>query len=292
MFNSVWDILQKPLFNVGGQGISIVSFFYFLILVFISVVLARLIIRFLRKRVYSRMEIDKGAQGALSRLVKYGVVIVGVLIGLQMLGVNLSILAFLGGLLGIGLGFGLQNIFQNFACGMILLFEKPVKIGDVVQLDGLMGKVDDIGFRASTIKTFDNESVIVPNSNLVTDTINNLTHGGDTSIRLHIPIGVAYGTDVNKVKETLIDIVENREEVMEEPPPKVVFTEHGDSALVFDLRAWVRSAEDRIKVKDRVREKIDEEFNRKGIEMPYPTRDVYLFFEDEEEKADQIKQFA
>ncbi len=292
MFDSVWDFLQQPIFTVSGQEISIVSVFYFLVIVLVSVVLARVIIRMLRKRIYSKMDIEKGAQGALSRLVKYVVIIIGVLIGLQMLGVNLSILAFLGGLLGIGLGFGLQNIFLNFACGLILLFEKPIKVDDVLDMDGTLGTVKDIDFRTSLLSTPDDETLIVPNSNLITNQVTNLTHGGNTRLRVHIPIGVAYGTNIDKVKEVLLGIVKGEEEVLADPPPKVVFTEHGDSALSFDLVVWIGSPTSKVGVKNSVREKIDKAFNKEGIEMPYPTRDVYLYFEDGEDKAQQVKQMA
>jgi len=246
----------------------------------------------LRKRIYSKMDIEKGAQGALSRLVKYVVIIIGVLIGLQMLGVNLSILAFLGGLLGVGLGFGLQNIFLNFACGLILLFEKPIKVDDVLDMDGTLGTVKDIDFRTSLLSTPDDETLIVPNSNLITNQVTNLTHGGNTRLRVHIPIGVAYGTNIDKVKEVLLGIVKGEEEVLADPPPKVVFTEHGDSALSFDLVVWIGSPTSKVGVKNSVREKIDKAFNKEGIEMPYPTRDVYLYFEDGEDKAQQVKQMA
>lgn len=289
MFNSVWDLLQNPIFTVSGQEISLVSIFYFLVIILVSFVLARFIIRLLRRNVYSKMEIEKGAQRTLSRLVKYAVVIVGLLIGLQMIGLNLSVLAFLGGLLGVGIGFGLQNVFQNFACGLILLFEKPLKVGDVLDMDGTLGKVKDIGFRASTIDTFDSETLIVPNSDLVTSQVTNLTHGDNTNLRLHIPIGVAYGTDIDKVKDILLAIAQSEEDVLEEPPPKVVFKEHGDSALGFDLLVWIESPRTKAGVLNNIREKIDREFNSEGIEMPYPTRDVYLFSGDEVEVEEQLE---
>jgi len=292
MFNSVWDLLQKPIFTVSGQEISIVSIFYFLVIILISITLARLFIRLLRRNVYSKMEIEKGAQRTLSRLVKYVVIIIGLLIGLQMLGLNLSVLAFLGGLLGVGIGFGLQNVFLNFACGLILLFEKPIKVGDLLELDDTLAKVKDIGFRASLLDTPDNETLVVPNSNLVTDEIKNLTHGENTDLRVHVPIGVAYGTDIGQVKDSLLGIVESEDKVLKDRPAKVVFKEHGDSALGFDLMFWISTPGDRLEVKNSIREKIDEEFNEQGIEMPYPTRDVYLFRGEGEEGVPETAQLV
>ena len=277
MFDSVWDFLQQPIFSVSGEGISIMSFVYLIVVILFAIIFSRLVIRFLKRNVYSKMEIEKGAQYTLSRLVKYVFLAVGILIGLQMVGFDLSILAFLGGLLGVGIGFGLQNIFLNFASGLILLFERPIKVGDVVEIDGLMGTMKDIGFRVSIINTFDNESIIVKNSDLVTDKVKNLSFGGDTNLRVHVPIGVAYGTSIGKVREVLLSIAKSEEKILEDPPPKVVFKEHADSSLNFDLLGWVESPGDRAAVLDSMREKIDDRFNEEGIEMPYPTRDVYLF---------------
>lgn len=289
MFDSVWDFLQQPIFSVSGEGISIMSFVYLIVVVLFTIIFSRLVIRFLKRNVYSKMEIDQGARYTLSRLVKYVFIAVGILIGLQMVGFDLSILAFLGGLLGVGIGFGLQNIFLNFASGLILLFERPIKVGDVVEIDGLMGTMKDVGFRVSIINTFDNESIIVPNSDLVTDKVKNLSFGGDTNLRVHAPIGVAYGTSISKVREILLGIAKSEEKIMEDPPPKVVFKEHGDSSLNFDLLGWVESPGDRAAVLDSMREKIDDKFNEEGIEMPYPTRDVYLFSGEGQEEVDVAK---
>jgi len=277
MFDSIWDFLQEPIFTVSGEGISIMSFFYLVIVILFAVILSRLVIRFLKRNVYSKMEIEEGAQYTLSRLVKYILLAVGILIGLQMVGFDLSILAFLGGLLGVGIGFGLQNIFLNFASGLILLFERPVQVGDIVELDGLTGTIKNVGFRISVINTFDNESLIVPNSHLVTERVTNLSYGGDIRVRFHLPIGVAYGSDIDRVKQVLLEISESEEKVLEDPAPKVVFKEHADSSLNFELIGWANSPGDRAAVLSSAREKIDEKFNEEGIEMPYPTRDVYLF---------------
>jgi small-conductance mechanosensitive channel len=291
MFDSVWDFLQQPIFSVSGEGISIMSFVYLIVVVLFTIIFSRLVIRFLKRNVYSKMEIDQGARYTLSRLVKYVFIAVGILIGLQMVGFDLSILAFLGGLLGIGIGFGLQNIFLNFASGLILLFERPIKVGDVVEIDGLMGTMKDIGFRVSIVNTFDNESIIVPNSDLVTDRVKNLSFGGDTNLRVHAPIGVAYGTSIDKVREVLLDIAKSEEKILEDPPPKVVFKEHGDSSLNFDLLGWVETPKDRASALDSMREKIDDRFNEEGIEMPYPTRDVYLFSGQGQEEV-SVEQLA
>lgn len=277
VFSSIWDVLQKPIFTVSGQGISVVSFLYFLVVIVLSVALSRLLVRFLKKNVYSQTEIDRGAQYTLSRLIRYVTITIGFLIALQMIGFDLSILAVFGGLFGVGIGFGLQNIFSNFASGIILMIERPIQVGDIVELDGILGKVEEIRFRVAVVNTYDNESIIVPNSDLVSERVTNWSYGGDTSVRLRIPIGVAYGTDIDKVEDILIGIAEDEERIMNNPVPQVFFKEHADSSLNFELRVWIASPVDRIRVRDNVRREIDRRFNEEGIEMPFPQTDVHFY---------------
>jgi len=280
-FSSIWDFLQKPIFTVSGQGISAVSFLYFVFVIVVSVLFARLFTRFLQRNVYSKTEIEKGAQYTLSRLVRYVTVTIGFLIGLQMIGFDLSVLTVFGGLFGVGIGFGLQNIFSNFASGLILLLERPIQVGDIVELDGILGKVEEIRFRVAVVNTFDNESIIVPNSDLVSKKVTNWSYGGDTTLRLRIPIGVDYGTDIEKVENILLEIAGEEEKIMSEPqPPQVFFKEHADSSLNFELRVWISDPRDRITVRDNVRRKIDDRFNREGIGIPFPQRDVYLYSQE------------
>lgn len=284
--SSIWDLLQKPIFTVGGEGISIISFFYFLVVITVSIVLSRLFNRFMRRNIYSKTEIEQGAQYTLSRLIRYGAVTIGFLIGLQMIGFDLSILAVFGGLFGVGIGFGLQNIFSNFASGLILLLERPIQVGDIVEIDGVLGKVEEIRFRVAIVNTYDNESIIVPNSDLVSKQVTNWSYGGDTSVRLRIPIGVDYGTDIEKVEDILLDISQEQERVLEDPPPQVFFKEHADSSLNFELRVWIAHPKDRIDARDAIRRRIDKRFNQAGIGIPFPQTDVHFFPQEEAQPAE------
>jgi len=284
--SSVWDLLQKPIFTVGGEGISIISFFYFLVVITVSILLSRLFNRFMRRNIYSKTEIEQGAQYTLSRLIRYGAVTIGFLIGLQMIGFDLSVLAVFGGLFGVGIGFGLQNIFSNFASGLILLLERPIQVGDIVEIDGVLGKVEEIRFRVAIVNTYDNESIIVPNSDLVSKQVTNWSYGGDTSVRLRIPIGVDYGTDIEKVEDILLDISQEQERVLEDPPPQVFFKEHADSSLNFELRVWIAHPKDRIAVRDAIRRRIDKRFNQAGIGIPFPQTDVHFFPQEEAQPAE------
>ncbi|MFP4136294.1 MAG: mechanosensitive ion channel family protein [Candidatus Acetothermia bacterium] len=277
VFSSMWDLLQKSIFTVSGQGISVMSFLYFVVVIVLSVVLSRLLVRFLKRNVYSQTEIERGAQYTLSRLVRYVTITIGFLIALQMIGFDLSVLAVFGGLFGVGIGFGLQNIFSNFASGIILMLERPIQVGDTVELDGILGKVEEIRFRVAVVNTFDNESIIVPNSHLVSEEVTNWSYGGDSRLRLRIPIGVDYGTDIQQVEDILLEIADEEEKVMPEPEPQVFFKEHADSSLNFELRVWIPSPQERIKVRDNIRREIDRRFNEAGIGIPFPQTDVHFY---------------
>ncbi|MFW6071779.1 MAG: mechanosensitive ion channel family protein [Candidatus Bipolaricaulota bacterium] len=277
VFSSMWDLLQKSIFTVSGQGISVMSFLYFVVVIVLSVVLSRLFVQFLKRNVYSQTEIERGAQYTLSRLVRYVTITIGFLIALQMIGFDLSVLAVFGGLFGVGIGFGLQNIFSNFASGIILMLERPIQVGDTVELDGILGKVEEIRFRVAVVNTFDNESIIVPNSHLVSEEVTNWSYGGDSRLRLRIPIGVDYGTDIQQVEDILLEIADEEEKVMPEPEPQVFFKEHADSSLNFELRVWIPSPQERIKVRDNIRREIDRRFNEAGIGIPFPQTDVHFY---------------
>ncbi|MFQ5796795.1 MAG: mechanosensitive ion channel family protein, partial [Candidatus Bipolaricaulia bacterium] len=234
--------------------------------------------RALMSRVFSQSHLDEGMQYTLSRLVSYTLIAIGLIIGLQMIGFDLSALAVFGGLFGIGLGFGLQNIFSNFVSGLILLIERPIKIGDKLSLGNISGTVMEIGLRVTIINTFDNESIIVPNSELVSKQVINWSYK-DPKLRVRIPIGVSYGTDVEQVQEVLLDVVMQVPDILEEPGPQVFFSDFGDSSLDFELRVWVPSPQFRAEVANKLRFAIRRAFQQAGIEIPFPQRDVRLVSE-------------
>ncbi|MFW6049107.1 MAG: mechanosensitive ion channel family protein, partial [Candidatus Bipolaricaulota bacterium] len=274
---SIWHIMQQPLFDIGGKGISLISFIYFALPIIISWLVSRLVIRILKRDVYKKTELAKGAQYTLSRLIKYIILGLGLLTGLQMLGFNLTTIHVFGGLFGVGVGFGLQNIFSNFASGIILLLERPIQVGDIIEIDEGFCRVKEIKFRVTAVTSFDNETILVPNTKLVTAEVTNWSYDGDTTLRLHIPIGVGYDSDVKQVKKFLTEIANSEDNVVKTPPPRAYFKEHGDSSLDFELLAWVNSPVNVIPVRDSIRSKIDEKFRKENIEIPYPQRDDHLF---------------
>jgi small-conductance mechanosensitive channel len=190
-------------------------------------------------------------------------------------GIDLNSFALLAGALGVGIGFGLQNIVNNFISGLILIFERPIQIGDAVQVEELSGRVTHIGIRSSTIKTWDGAEVIVPNGNLISNKLINWTLS-DQRRRIEIKVGVAYGTDVSLVMETLLECAKQNEKIIEYPAPSVLFEDFGDSSLNFELRCWTSDFASWIEIRSDLRVAIDNAFKEKNIEIPFPQRDLHL----------------
>jgi small-conductance mechanosensitive channel len=183
------------------------------------------------------------------------------------------------GALSVGIGFGLQNIVNNFVSGLILLFERPIKSGDFVTVGGVEGTVKQISIRSTEIETLDRQNVIVPNSELVSQQVTNwVLH--DPHGRLQLLVGVAYGSDVDKVRDVLLDVAQGHPQVLTDgissPRPKVLFREFGDSALIFELRVWIRQIRRRFDVSSEINFGIERAFREAGIEIPFPQRDLHV----------------
>jgi potassium efflux system protein len=203
------------------------------------------------------------------------VVGLGIIVAVQSIGLNLTSLAVVFGLLSVGIGFGLQNIVSNFISGLIILFERPIKIGDQITIGDVLGKVSNISLRATLIRTFDNISIIVPNSEFITSQVINWSHR-DPKIRIHVNVGVAYGSDVPLVINSLLEVAQNHPEVLKDPAPKVWFIEFGDSSLNFDLLAWILSPKRRPDVISDLNKGIDEIFRKNKIQIPFPQIDLHI----------------
>ena len=181
---------------------------------------------------------------------------------------------FLFGALGIGLGFGLQNIFNNFVSGLILLFERPIQVGDVVEVNGIWGKVNKINVRSTLVQTYDNASLIIPNSEFISNQLKNWSFK-DSRIRRKITVGVAYGSDLNLVRQTLMEVAENHPKVLAEPQPDILFEDFGDSALVFKLRIWTL-VDYALSTDTEIRFEIDRLFRKRNIQIPFPQQDIHF----------------
>lgn len=265
---------DRGLFRIGGTDVtvaSLVSFFVFLLLAF----LASALLQRALARVYVRRGLDPGVQYALNRLAHYAIIGVGIFLALENLGISMTALAGLGAILAVGIGFGLQNIAQNFVSGLILLLERPVKKGDYVEVGDVMGTVREIHARATLITTLDNVDVLVPNGDLITQQVVNQTFD-DRRVRIRVEIGVAYGSDTELVRSVLERLAAEHESVLASPPPKVWFSGFGDSSLDFELLVWVPEARVQGQIASDLRFAIDREFREHGIEIPFPQRDLHL----------------
>jgi small-conductance mechanosensitive channel len=220
---------------------------------------------------------EHSARNALVTTFGYVAMAIAALVALSLAGISFGNLAIIAGALSVGIGFGLQNIVNNFVSGIIMLVERPVRNGDWIVVGDTEGYVQRISIRTTTIQTLDRADVIVPNSDLISGKVTNWTLG-DTWGRIKIPIGVAYGSDVETVIETLLEIANNNEDVIKGnpqlPDPYVLFLDFGDSSLDFELRAIIRNINRRLRVISDINRAINAAFKKQGIEIPFPQRDV------------------
>jgi potassium efflux system protein len=225
--------------------------------------------------IFKRSGVDRGIRASYRTIIKYVFVFVGFLLALGVLGFDLGNIALFGGALGIGIGFGLQNIVNNFVSGLILLFERPVKVGDIVTIEGDWGEIKKIGLRSSLIKRFDHSDLIVPNSLLTSNSIINWSLT-DRFMRITIPVGVAYGSKVPLVMKTLSEAANSITLVATDIAPQVIFMNFGESSLDFELRVWATKFNQRILIISELHQEIDRRFREAGIVIPFPQRDLHL----------------
>jgi small-conductance mechanosensitive channel len=245
----------------------------FILVVWLSFKLSQLIRFGLETDFLPRLELPRGVPGAVSKITHYIVIVTGVMIAATAAGLDFSRISLIIGALGVGIGFGLQNVVNNFVSGLILLFERPVRVGDRVEVGQLSGVVTDIGMRASVVRTWQGAEVIVPNANLISSEVINWTLS-DEIRRMEIAVGVAYGTDPQRVLEMLIAVANEHPEVSHVPEPVALFLGFGDSSLNFELRAWTTA--DFVRVASELRVTINKALAEAGIEIPFPQRDLHV----------------
>lgn len=270
-----WQRLTDLGFTFAGIEITIGRVVAAAILLYLAIGFSWLLRAFARSEVYPRWELERGVGESINRLVHYFLITIGFFVALGALGVELQSFAIVLGALGVGIGFGLQNIVNNFISGLILLFERPVRVGDTIIVEGELGIIQKIGLRSTTVLTFDQAEVIVPNGDLISEKVTNWTLT-DPVARLIVPVGVAYGSDVEKVLAILREVAASRAEVIPEPQPQVLFTGFGDSSLNFELRVWVQELGLRLEVRSDLLAEIDRRFREEAIEIPFPQRDLHV----------------
>jgi len=263
--------------QIGALSLSPLDLVVFVSVLYISTSIAKLFRFLLNEEVLPRTSLNPGAAQAGSRLTYTGMLIVGIFIALGAAGLELSKLTLLTGAVGVGLGFGLQNIVNNLVSGIIVSMERPVEVGNCIEVGTLLGEVRSIGFRSSTVRTFDGADVIVPNSELISKSVVNWSLT-DFDRRLEIKVGAAYGTDPDRVLAILSQIATAHPDVNKYPSPLITFDQFGDSSLSFTLRFWSR-LDSGLRVRSELNTQIAREFEKNGIEIPFPQRDVHLHME-------------
>ena len=278
LFERIIKYLNYPLIKQEGSfKLSVISLILLILIILIATLVSRYTRRFLRKRVLPRFHIEIGLQYTLLRLVHYGIIALGVLYALKVgFSVDLTSLAVILGFLSVGIGFGLQYAAADIASGFILLFERPIRIGDWLALEGgVEGRVEKISLRATVVVTNENMAVILPNSKLVQNKFVNYSYGTQ-NVRLNIPIGVAYGSDLEKVSTALLEAARSVKEVLNDPAPGVHFHDFGDSALNLQIRVWINEPRNHTTIRSKVNFAIDQTFRKYNIEIPFPQRDIHL----------------
>jgi len=292
LFERIIRYLNYPLIQQQGAfRVSIISLVLLLVVICIAAVISRFVRRFLQDRLLPRFHIDLGLQYTLLRLVHYLIITLGVLYALKIgFSVDLTSVAVIIGFLSVGIGFGLQYIAADMASGFILLFERPVRVNDRVRLeDGIEGRVDRISLRSTVVVTNENMTVIIPNSKLVQNKLVNFSRG--LNVRLNIPVGVAYGSDLAKVSEALLEAANSVEEVLATPEARVHFAGFGESSLDFEVRVWINEPHKHPQIRSNVNFAIENAFRKNNIEIPFPQRDIHIRSESVEgsERASSAK---
>lgn len=275
ILSAVQDILEVEIFSVQGDPVTVGSLAVFFFFFFGFLILGSFARRFLQGKILHRFDLEPGIKFTLARITQYVIVIVGVLISFQFLEINLTSLAVIFGLLSVGIGFGLQNITANFISGLIIMFERPISVGDRVEVGNKEGDVTEINIRSTKIRTLNNISIIVPNTEFVENDVINYSHG-DSTFRLDINVGVAYSSDLDTVLKALNEVAKEHPEVMRYPTHQVHLTEFGDSSWEMQLRVWIPNVKERYILRNELNQAIVRKFEAMKIEIPFPQRDLHV----------------
>lgn len=274
-FTYIREVLNYILFQIQDTPVTVLSLLIFLFFIFLFILLGVMVRKTLYRRVLKRFNIDEGTSYTLSRITQYVIFIIGALISFQFVGINLSGLAVIFGLLSVGIGFGLQNVTSNFISGLIILFERPISIGDRVMVGDIEGDVTEINIRATKIRTLNNISIIVPNSEFVSTSVINYSHG-DPTFRVDIDVGVAYGSDLEAVLQSLYEVAEENRNVLKKPEVQVHLVGFGDSSWNMQLRAWIPDVKGHPHIRNELNQAIVRKFRERNIEIPFPQRDLHV----------------
>lgn len=268
-------IIHYQLFTINQTPITLgsVAVFFFLFAAF--VVISRLLVKTIASRVLQKLNIDRSLQYTLERTLQYLLLVLAAIVALEFIGISLSGLAVVFGFLSVGIGFGLQNVTSNFVSGLIILFERHIKVGDRISVGDTEGDVTAINLRSTTVRSIKNISIIVPNSEFISKNVINWSHG-EKRVRIDIEVGVSYDSDLDVVLRCLREVAEECDGVLKEPKPDVLLDGFGDSAWNMRLRCWLADPKGRPVVRSEINCAIVRKFRENGVEIPFPQRDLHM----------------
>ena len=275
IIDKIMMVLDYKLFELNQTPVSLSSIIMFFIMMALVLIVSKTLNKFLLKRILSRFQIDPNTQFTMLRVNHYIIVIIGAIIAFQFIGINLSGLAVIFGLLSVGIGFGLQNVTSNFIAGLILLFERPIQIGDRVLVGDTEGDVLEINIRSTTIRSLSNVSIIVPNSEFISSNVVNWSHG-DKKIRVEVEVGVSYNSDLDTVLRCLREVADENPKVLKNPESDVLFRNFGDSSWNMSVRVWIPDPKFHHIVRSELNCAIVRKFRENEVEIPFPQRDLHL----------------
>lgn len=267
------NFLNTELLKLGGYQLTVSSIFSFVLVIVIANIIRIAIKKVMLRRRFTEFEEKK--RYTVYRIISYFIWTIAIVVALEAAGLSISILLAGSAALLVGVGLGLQQTFNDLVSGVILLFEGSIKLNDVVVVDGQYGQIIEIGLRTSKIVTRDNIIMIIPNSKFIVENVVNWSYNEPVT-RFKVQVGVAYGSNVPLVKKVLLEAAKEHKMVVEEPSPRVLFTDFGDSALIFELLIWTDKAFEGVIIKSDLRYSIDQKFRENGITIPFPQRDLHI----------------
>ena len=276
IFTQIKNFLDLPIAEVGKTHLTLWTLIYLTILIFVLFFVTAKLKKWIVYKLLENSKIELGVRIAVGTIIRYLILVLGLVVIMQTVGIDLSALTILAGALGVGIGFGLQNITNNFVSGIIILFERPIKVGDRIEVGDVFGDVVNISMRSTTVITNDNIAIIVPNSDFISSKVINWSYN-DRNIRFNIPIGVSYKEDPEIVKKILLEIAGDTTGILKNPAPEVLFSEMGDSSINFILRVWTDKYTSKPAIlKSILYFEIFKRFKKADIEIPFPQRDLHI----------------
>ncbi len=272
---AVGRLMQFSIFEINKTPVTLSSLVMFAFVIAAFALASRIARKIMTTHVLSRLAVDEATLYTLTRVTHYVIMVIGAVVAFQFIGIDLTGLAVIFGLLSVGIGFGLQNVTSNFIAGLILLFERPIKVGDRVTVGGTEGDVMEINIRSTTIRTLNNISIIVPNSEFVSSMVINWSYG-DQKLKLDLDVGVSYGSDLDTVMRSLLEVARENADVMTNPAPEVLHMGFGDSSWNMRLRVWIADPKRHQLVRSALNCAIVSKFRENDVEIPFPQRDLHV----------------